>query len=103
LADTDDVESENISYTRNKPKRKPLPKDLPREVVVMISRMKKKFVMAAKVSCWAHARRKFTDAKRNCLAIGVFYKTVTEDTYYRGIGKTYASLPGRARGLPNIN
>ena len=28
------VEKEEISYTRNKPKRKPLPKDLPREVVI---------------------------------------------------------------------
>lgn len=27
-------EQETIEYTRNKPKRKPLPKDLPREVVV---------------------------------------------------------------------
>ncbi len=34
---TDEVvapEKETISYTRNKPKRKPLPKDLPREVIV---------------------------------------------------------------------
>jgi transposase len=30
----DVLESEDISYTRNKPKRKPLPKDLPRERVV---------------------------------------------------------------------
>ena len=28
------VEKEDISYTRNKPKRKPLPKTLPREVVI---------------------------------------------------------------------
>jgi transposase len=28
-------EQETIEYTRNKPKRKPLPKDLPREVVVI--------------------------------------------------------------------
>ena len=27
-------EKESISYTRNKPKRKPLPKDLPREVII---------------------------------------------------------------------
>ena len=32
---TEDVdETENISYTRNKPKRKPLPKELPREEVI---------------------------------------------------------------------
>ncbi|MET1256577.1 IS66 family transposase [Aliikangiella maris] len=29
-----DTEKESISYTRNKPKRKPLPQDLPREVVI---------------------------------------------------------------------
>jgi transposase len=29
-----DVEQQDISYTRNKPKRKPLPKDLPREQIV---------------------------------------------------------------------
>ncbi len=29
-------EQETIEYTRNKPKRKPLPKDLPREVVVFV-------------------------------------------------------------------
>jgi len=28
------VEQEEISYTRKKPKRKPLPKDLPREVII---------------------------------------------------------------------
>lgn len=33
VADTS-VEKEDISYTRNKPKRKPLPKDLPREVII---------------------------------------------------------------------
>jgi transposase len=32
--DSEAPEQEVISYTRNKPKRKPLPKDLPREVVV---------------------------------------------------------------------
>ncbi len=31
---TDEPQTEQISYTRNKPKRKPLPKDLPREVIV---------------------------------------------------------------------
>ena len=34
LVDEAPVEKEAISYTRNKPKRKPLPKDLPREVVI---------------------------------------------------------------------
>jgi transposase len=34
LVETTPVEKEDISYTRNKPKRKPLPKDLPREVVI---------------------------------------------------------------------
>jgi transposase len=34
VADVVVVEQETIEYTRNKPKRKPLPKDLPREVVV---------------------------------------------------------------------
>ena len=29
-----DAEQETISYTRNKPKRKPLPKDLPRETII---------------------------------------------------------------------
>lgn len=33
VADTP-VEQEDISYTRNKPKRKPLPKSLPREVII---------------------------------------------------------------------
>lgn len=33
VADTP-AEQEDISYTRNKPKRKPLPKDLPREVII---------------------------------------------------------------------
>ena len=33
-AERDEPEKESISYTRNKPKRKPLPKDLPREVIV---------------------------------------------------------------------
>ncbi len=28
------AEQETISYTRNKPKRKPLPEDLPREVII---------------------------------------------------------------------
>lgn len=32
--DSEEPDKENISYTRNKPKRKPLPKDLPREVVL---------------------------------------------------------------------
>lgn len=34
VIETDDAEHEDISYTRNKPKRKALPKDLPREVVI---------------------------------------------------------------------
>lgn len=36
IVEVEQVESEqqNVSYTRNKPKRKPLPKELPREVVV---------------------------------------------------------------------
>ena len=34
LGDFVEPEKESISYTRNKPKRKPLPKDLPREVIV---------------------------------------------------------------------
>ena len=33
-ADVETPEQEAISYTRNKPKRKPLPEDLPREVIV---------------------------------------------------------------------
>ncbi|OFC69250.1 IS66 family transposase [Alteromonas confluentis] len=33
-ADVETPEQETISYTRNKPKRKPLPEDLPREVIV---------------------------------------------------------------------
>jgi transposase len=34
LSQVDETEQEAISYTRNKPKRKPLPTDLPREVIV---------------------------------------------------------------------
>lgn len=34
LVDEATVETEDISYTRNKPKRKPLPKNLPRDVVI---------------------------------------------------------------------
>ena len=34
VAEVETPEPEAISYTRNKPKRKPLPKDLPREVIV---------------------------------------------------------------------
>ena len=34
VAEVETPEQEAISYTRNKPKRKPLPKDLPREVIV---------------------------------------------------------------------
>ncbi len=34
IAETAEPEQQAISYTRNKPKRKPLPKDLPREHVI---------------------------------------------------------------------
>ena len=34
VAEVETPEQEAISYTRNKPKRKPLPKDLPREVII---------------------------------------------------------------------
>ena len=34
IVEQGDVEQQDISYTRNKSKRKPLPKDLPREQVV---------------------------------------------------------------------
>ncbi len=34
ITDIVEEEKQDISYTRNKPKRKPLPTDLPREVIV---------------------------------------------------------------------
>jgi len=51
-------EKEKISYTRNKPKRKPLPKDLPRETVVIDLADEEKTVTVAGMTYTKWVKRK---------------------------------------------